>query len=154
MDKHRKEFIRATTPGDIAEVKKLFQEYADFLDVDLCFQGFDDEMATFPEIYEALFLARVDDAPAAAIGLKDLGGGVCEMKRLYARPQFQGLGLGRLLSEALINEAQRSGYKSMRLDTLKRLEAAVALYRKLGFAEIDKYYDNPEAGVIYMERLL
>ena len=135
-------------------VKELFQEYADFLNVDLCFQNFDEEMATFPDVYEVLFLARVDGEAAAAIGLKNLGKGVCEMKRLYARPQYQGLGLGGQLCDRLVEEARFRGYCTMRLDTLQRLEAAIALYRKRGFVEIEQYCENPEEDVIYMELTL
>ncbi|MEM9616985.1 MAG: GNAT family N-acetyltransferase [Pseudomonadota bacterium] len=145
------EIIKATSPGDVAAVKELFLEYAGFLNVDLCFQGFAKEMATFPDAYEVLFLALVDGEAAAAIGLKDLGERICEMKRLYARPNFHGLGLGGLLCDRLIDEARSRGFSAMRLDTLQRLEAAIALYRKRGFVDIEKYYDNPEEGVIYME---
>lgn len=148
------EILDATSDPDIAAVKALFQEYAAFLNVDLCFQGFDREIETFPDFYALLLLARVDGAAAAAIGLKDLGGGVCEMKRLYARPDFQGLGLGRRLCDALIDKARQRGFQKMRLDTLPRLERAISLYRQYGFVEIDKYYDNPESDVIYMELAL
>ncbi|MHA7871623.1 MAG: GNAT family N-acetyltransferase [Hyphococcus sp.] len=148
------EIIEASSPDDVAAVKKLFLEYAEFLNVDLCFQGFDKEMETFPDIYAVLFLARVDGEAAAAIGLKDLGDRVCEMKRLYARPQYQGLGLGGRLCDRLIDEARARGFRTMRLDTLERLETAVALYRKRGFVEIEQYCDNPEDDVIYMELAL
>lgn len=148
------EIVKATSPGDVAAVKELFLEYADFLNVDLCFQGFAEEMATFPDAYEVLFLARVDGEPAAAIGLKDLGERVCEMKRLYARSNFHGLGLGGRLCDRLVDEARSRGYRVMRLDTLQRLEAAVALYRKRGFVEIKQYCENPEDDVIYMELTL
>ena len=142
---------KASSPADVEAVKTLFLEYADFLGVSLCFQGFDEEIATFPDAYEVLLLARVDGEAAAAVGLKDLGEGVCEMKRLYARPAYQGLGLGKRLCEILIDEARARKYKLMRLDTLERLETAVGLYRRFGFREIEKYYDNPEEDVIYME---
>ena len=154
MNKQRIEIIEAKNEADVAAVKLLFRDYASFLKVDLCFQGFDEEMATFPKFYEFLLLARVNGSAAAAVGLKDLGDGVCEMKRLYARPTFQGLGLGRRLCQLLIEKAQALGYKSMRLDTLVRLESALSLYRKLGFVEIEQYYDNPEEGVVYMELVL
>ena len=151
MNKHRIEIIEAKSEADVAAVKMLFRDYAAFLKVDLCFQDFEKEMETFPNFYELLLLARVDGAAAAAVGLKDLGEGVCEMKRLYARPNFQGLGLGRRLCDALISEARRRGFRVMRLDTLKRLTKALSLYRNYGFVEIDKYYENPEEDVVYME---
>lgn len=140
----------AISSADVAEVKTLFREYAAFLGVDLCFQGFDREMEVFPATYDFLLLARVDGAAAGAIGLKDLGDKICEMKRLYVRPQFQGAGIGRKLAVALIEEARRRDYARMVLDTLPQLKAAIALYRDLGFGEAEKYYDNPEEGVIYM----
>ena len=140
----------AETRDDVAAVKSLFQEYAAFLGVDLCFQDFDREMETFPAFYRCLLFGRIGDAGAGAVGLKDRGEGVCEMKRLYVRPDFHGKGLGRQLAVALINEARRRGYARMVLDTLPRLDAAIALYRNLGFVDTQKYYDNPEEGVLYM----
>jgi len=148
------EILQATTNSDVAAVKELFFEYAAFLNVDLCFQNFDEEMDKFPNTYEVLFLANVDGEAAAAIGLKDLGENVCEMKRLYARPQYHGLGMGGQLCDRLLSDARSRGYRKMRLDTLRRLEAAVALYKKRGFVEIGEYCDNPEEDVIYMELTL
>ena len=148
------DIAEASSERDIAAVKELFLEYAAFLNVDLCFQNFDEEMDVFPNTYEVLFLARVDGKPAAAIGLKDLGDRVCEMKRLYARPHYQGLGLGGNLCDRLVNEARSRGFHVMRLDTLRRLESAVALYKKRGFVETGKYCDNPVEDVIYMELTL
>jgi len=142
----------ATTPEDVAAVKDLFLEYAAWLGEDLCFQGFDEEMETFPKIYCHLLLARADGEIAGAIGLKDLGDGICEMKRLFVRDAFKATGLGRRLSERLIEDAKALGFRAMRLDTLPRLEAAVALYRKLGFKEIPPYYFNPVEGVVYFEK--
>ena len=141
----------AQARDDVEAVKALFIEYAEFLDEDLCFQGFEREIATFPATYDYLLLARVDDAPAAGVGLVDLGDGACEMKRLYTRDAFRGLGLGRRLCEMLIEEAKARGYNRMRLDTLPRLTTAVALYRGLGFTDISAYYQNPMKDVIYME---
>ncbi|VAV91947.1 hypothetical protein MNBD_ALPHA05-2067 [hydrothermal vent metagenome] len=151
MNTRRIEIISATSDGDVAAVQLLFRDYAAFLKVDLCFQDFEEEMATFPKFYKLLLLARVDGLAAAAVGLKDIGDGVCEMKRLYARPNFQGLGLGRRLCGDLIDAARSLGFRLMRLDTLKRLKPALSLYKKFGFVEIEKYYDNPEDGVVYME---
>ena len=122
----------ATSAADVAAVKALVIEYAEFLKEDLCFQSFDEELRTFPAFYEFLLLAKVEGAPAACIALKALESGVCEMKRLYARPAFRGLRLGETLSTRLIDEARRRRYTLMRLDTPQRLTDAVALYRRIG----------------------
>ena len=151
MTERRIRIGEATSAADVAAVKALFRDYAAFLNVDLCFQDFDREMETFPGFYRLLLLARVDGDAAAGVGLKDLGEGVCEMKRLYARPEFQGLGLGRALCDIVVAKAREAGFQKMRLDTLKRLEAAVRLYNEYGFVEIEQYYDNPENDVVYME---
>lgn len=143
--------IEARSPDDFAAAKSLILEYADFLGEDLCFQGFAEEMARFPATYEAVLLARVGDKPAATVGLRRLDFGACEMKRLFARPAFRGLGLGAALCAALIELARTRGFAVMRLDTLARLDAAAALYRRLGFVEIAPYYDNPIGGVLFME---
>ncbi len=146
--------ITARAPKDVAVVKELFLEYAAWLGEDLCFQDFEEEMATFPDLYCHLLLARAGDAVAGAVGLKDLGGGICEMKRLYVRDGYKGTGLGRRLSERLIEDAAGMGFTHMRLDTLPKLEAAIALYRKLGFREIPPYYYNPIEGVVFFEKPL
>ncbi len=140
----------AETARDLAAVKTLFREYADFLGIDLCFQDFDREMATFPDFYDFVLLGLVDGEDAGAVGLKDKGGGRCEMKRLFVRRAFQGAGLGRALAEGLIAEARARRYRTMLLDTLPKLASAIALYRDLGFIETEKYYDNPGEGVLYM----
>ncbi|MDP7428564.1 MAG: GNAT family N-acetyltransferase [Alphaproteobacteria bacterium] len=145
------EIIRARSPDDQAEVKALFLEYAQSLDFSLCFQDFDREMETFPGMYGPpdglLLLARVDGSAAGAIGLRfesQAGGGrICEMKRLYARPDFRRLGLGRRLTEALINGARELGYQAMRLDTMPSMITATALYRALGFRPIANYNQGP-----------
>ena len=150
----------ARTETDIAEVKSLFLDYARSLDFDLCFQGFDQEMATFPGNYSEpegiLLLARVDDQAAGAVGLRLQGrdadvGITCEMKRLYVRDDFRGLGLGRKLVEVLIDESRRIGYGAMRLDTIETMQEAIALYRSLGFFRINRYYDSPIENTEYYQ---
>ncbi len=141
-------------------MKALFLEYAESLDFSLCFQDFDQEMAEFPGQYSApdgvLLLAKVDGAAAGAVGLRRLEEGVCEMKRLYVRPGFRalGLGLGRDLVLAILEEGRRLGYRAMRLDTLPSMEAAIALYLDVGFRDIEPYATNPIPGVRYLERAL
>jgi ribosomal protein S18 acetylase RimI-like enzyme len=151
--------IEATTPEHIAAVKALFLEYAQSLGFSLCFQSFDKELAELPGMYAPpdgrLLLALVDGQPAGCVGLHKLDDGVCEMKRLYARPTFRGQKLGRALAERVIAEARALGYTRMRLDTVAaEMQRAVALYRTLGFREIAPYRDNPQPSVLYMELTL
>ena len=143
---------------DLEAVKQLFREYANFLQVDLCFQGFEDELAKLPAKYAepegSIFLAKVDVIPAGCVGLWKLGEGICEMKRLYVKPSFQGLGLGKKLTKIVMEEAKNKGYQTMKLDTLKRLQSANYIYHDLGFTEINPYNFNPEMDVVYFEKAL
>jgi GNAT superfamily N-acetyltransferase len=139
----------------LAHVRSLFIEYVEWLNEDLAFQGFGAEMDGLPGEYSppggALLLARVDGSPAGAVGLRPLGDGICEMKRMYVRAPWRSLKLGRRLAEDVIGAARRIGYRAMRLDTLERLTAANALYRSLGFRRIEAYYHNPLEGVRFYE---
>ena len=141
--------------AQIEEIKALFREYEKFLDVDLCFQGFEEELATLPGKYAPptgeLLIAMVDDRVAGCVGVRPIEPGVCEMKRLYVRPEFRGLGLGRDLAERIIAVSRKMGYRQMKLDTLGFLEAAIHVYRSLGFREIGSYYNNPLEEVMYWQ---
>lgn len=149
--------VHASSPGEIQTARELFREYATWLAVDLCFQNFEKELAELPGSYAPLsgrlFLAYDDENQiAGCVGLRSIGEDVCEMKRLYVRPQFRDAGLGRQLLDRIIAEAREIGYTRMRLDTLPgKMDRAIAMYRRLGFREIDRYYDNPYSEAMYME---
>ena len=151
--------IQAQSPEDIDRARELFEEYAAWLGIDLCFQNFEKELAELPGQYVPpsgrLFLAIDGDRVAGCVALRALGDNVCEMKRLYVRPDYRGQRLGRQLTDAVITAAREIGYKRMRLDTLPgKMDRAIAMYRSLGFREIESYYNNPVAGVTFMELLL
>jgi len=136
---------------DVELVRTLFREYADSLGVDLSFQGFDQELAALPGGYDVVLVARIGGEVAGCVGVRPLGEGVCEMKRLYVRPSARGTGLGRALAEAAIARARELGYERMRLDTLPSMAAAQELYRSLGFVAIPPYRHNPVAGTSFLE---
>jgi ribosomal protein S18 acetylase RimI-like enzyme len=149
-------FFQAESPTQIARVRELFLEYAQSLGFSLCFQNFDKELASLPGDYAPpegrLLLAEYEGQLAACVALHKLEADICEMKRLYLRPQFRGKGLGRILADRVIAEARQIGYRRMRLDTVEPvMRDAVAMYRKLGFREIARYCENPIAGALYME---
>lgn len=138
---------------DMAEVAALFRDYAAMLDVDLCLQGFAEELAKLPAPYAppggVILLARSDEGAAlGVIALKPLAPGVGEIKRLYVQPQARGLGLGKALAAAVIEEARRIGYRELKLDTVPRLKEAIALYRRLGFVPIPPYGSHPYPGLL------
>ncbi|MFZ5566943.1 MAG: GNAT family N-acetyltransferase [Pseudomonadota bacterium] len=145
-------------PADFDAVREIFREYADSLGIDLCFQGFEEELASLPGDYAmprgALLLARVDGRLAGCCALRPLDTAdypnASEMKRLYVRPAYRGLGLGRQLAEAILDAARVSGYDHVLLDTLDDMEAARTLYEDLGFEEVPPYYHNPIAGAHYL----
>jgi putative acetyltransferase len=149
-------FAQTESPAQIAQARELFLEYAQSLGFSLCFQNFDKELAGLPGDYAPpegrLLLAEYEGQRAGCVALHKLDSGVCEMKRLYLRPQFRGKGIGRALAERIIIEARQIGYRRMRLDTVEPLmKDAVAMYRKLGFNEIAPYRLNPIEGATYME---
>jgi putative acetyltransferase len=145
------EFIHVRSEDDIQHARELFKEYEAWLQVDLCFQSFEKELAELPGKYAPpegrLLLASVNEKVAGCVALRKIGEGACEIKRLYLRPDFRGLGLGRKLAEAIIIEAKGIGYERMRLDTLPpKMNDAIELYRSLVFKEIEPYYDYPVPG--------
>lgn len=140
--------------GELYEVRRLFEEYAAWLGLDLSFQSY--ELLNLPGEYELpdgrLYLARVDGAPAACVALRRFDRLRCEMKRLFVREAFRGRGIARALSLRLMDDARDIGYSAMLLDTLSGMDEAVSLYRRLGFQEIPPYYNNPYKNVLYFEK--
>jgi len=148
--------VQAESLAQVAQARELFQEYAQSLGVNLCFQNFEQELAGLPGHYASpdgrLLLAEYDGQLAGCVALHKWDNGICEMKRLYLRPSFRGKGLGRAIAEKIIADASSIGYQRMRLDTIEPLmKDAVEMYRKLGFREIAPYRPNPIAGAMYME---
>jgi putative acetyltransferase len=154
--------LQPDSPALISAAREILREYASSLNVDLCFQNFEAELAELPGEYAPpsgqFLLAFVDGALAACGGVRGLPGvdyaNACEMKRLFVRPAFRRFGLGRLLAQALLDEARRAGYSVLLLDTLDDMEAARELYASLGFEEIPPYYFNPVAGAHYLKAVL
>jgi|SRR5215469_1336231 len=149
-------FVQAQSAAQIAQARELFLEYAKSLGFSLCFQNFDQELANLPGDYAPpegrLLLVDYQGQPAGCVAVHKLSAEICEMKRLYLRPQFRGKGLGRALADRIISEAREIGYRRMRLDTVEPvMKDAVAMYRKIGFREIAPYCANPMEGALYLE---
>jgi putative acetyltransferase len=150
--------IHVSLPQEMPLVRTLFEEYAASLDIDLCFQNFDEELRTLPGEYGppdgTIILAYLDETPAGCVALRKLEDKTCEMKRLYVKPECRGKGIGRALVEAVIVHARQIGYASMKLDTLGSMKEANELYASLGFAECGPYRYNPCTCPVFMELAL
>ena len=148
----------ATSQAQLEAARNLFLEYAASLEISLCFQNFEQELASLPGKYAPptgqLLLTYEADQPIGCVALRQLEPQVCEMKRLYVRPAWRRHRLGRTLAERIIATARELGYASMRLDTLASLKPAISLYYSLNFQQIQPYYENPSDDVIFMELLL
>lgn len=151
----------ARSPDDLTIAKEMFREYQEWLGVDLCFQDFENELATLPGKYAPpmgeIYIARQKNAVAGVVAIRPVGepgAGRAEMKRLYVREAFRGQGLGRILAELVISFAKDAEYQMMVLDTLPHLETAIMMYKRMGFGETAPYYENPLPGVVYMEKIL
>ena len=147
---------QATSHSDLDQARELFKEYEASLGISLCFQNFADELANLPGDYAPprgrLLLARECDQLVGCIALRPVGPTTCEMKRLFVRPEYRDRGLGRVLVEAIIEEARKMGYTNLRLDTIAdRMDRAVALYKSIGFVEISPYRNNPVDSATFME---
>jgi putative acetyltransferase len=159
MEAVRIRLVQAETPALLEAAQEIFRDYAASLQVDLCFQNFEAELAGLPGEYAepggALLLAYADDALAGCGAMRPLAdvdhANACEMKRLFVRRAFRRFGLGRLLAQALIDRAAGAGYSVMLLDTLDEMEAARELYATLGFEEVPPYYYNPIPGAHYLK---
>ncbi len=150
------EILPADNAELLEEVRRLFLEYEKWLNVDLCFQGFEIEVNSLPGKYAPpegrLYIVKIDDSYSGCIALRKIDDGVCEMKRLYLAEAARGKGIGNKLIELIIQDAKDIGYKKMRLDTIKeKMPKAVSLYKSHGFREIKPYYKNPNPHTLFME---
>lgn len=152
------EITLATSEIEFDAAKQLFMEYADNLGIDLCFQSFDQELQAIPEMYGpprgGLLLVGQPNAWEGCVGVRQLGENAGELKRMYLRETQRGLGIGRILLSKALDLANTLGYSVVRLDTLPSMEAAIALYRSMGFVEISPYRANPVPGALYFEKKL
>ncbi|HAP54435.1 MAG TPA: GNAT family N-acetyltransferase [Spirochaetaceae bacterium] len=150
--------IEKLSEDRVEAAKGLIREYLGWIQVDLCFQHVDEELERFPEKYKepdgAFFIARDGERAVGCVGLKKLDDRICEMKRLFVLDEYKGRGVGKRLVEAIIREAENKGYLRMRLDTLKRMDKALRLYRTFGFKEIAQYVENPIEDAVFLEKEL
>ena len=152
------EFLNIKGQDMFEEARQLFLEYAQSLNVDLCFQNFEEELNSLEERYGSpdgtIIIASVDGRSAGCIALHRLSGDICEMKRLYVRDDYRGLGIGKKLITQILEKASELEYRSIRLDTLPTMEKAQELYEAFGFYDIEPYVYNPILGTRYLERKL
>ena len=152
------DYVTASTEEHFRQARALLREYEEYVGVDLSFQGFEEEFRDLEHEYGppagVLLLVREEGQTAGCIALRNLGNGICEMKRLFMKPQFRGRGLGRKCAEQIVQIARETGYVSIRLDTLPSMRAAIDLYGSMGFNEIAPYTNNPVEGAMFMELVL
>ena len=151
-------YKRIETEDEIIGAKKLIVEYIQWLNQDLSFQNIDDELDNFPKKYEepegAFIIAKDNNCVVGCVGIRNIGNNICEMKRLFVNDIYKGKGIGKILVDKIIEEAIMKKYKIMRLDTLNTMEAALNIYYKNGFYEIEPYYNNPHNNIVYLEKIL
>lgn len=147
--------VDAGDPASLDAVRRLFREYAREVNECACFREFERELAELPGPYApptgCLLLARVDGQDAGCVALRGLADGSGEMKRLFVRPEFRAMRLGRRLAECVVQRAVAAGFGALRLDTLPSMQTAIGMYRRMGFREVPAYYASPLPGVIFME---
>lgn len=152
------DYILASTKADYDAAATLFKEYAGWLNIDLCFQHFSEELAQISTIYAppsgGIILVKAGEAYIGCAGIRRIDDSVAELKRMYVKPEFQHQGIGKSLLLETLAMATNLQYKKVRLDTLSRLEPAIKLYRQNGFYDIPAYYHNPEKSVVYLEKQL
>jgi len=152
------EIVAATSPADFTTGKRLFLEYAQSLDFNLCFQNFEQELADIQVQYGApngcLLLIKNGEEAVGCAGVRRWKDDIAELKRMYLQPRTRGMGLGKKLLESALENARLLGYSKIRLDTLPTMQAAIALYREFGFQDIPAYLENPFVGTIYLEKQL
>lgn len=156
MENNNIEILPVNTPELTEETKRLFREYEKWLNVSLCFQGFEEEVNSLPGKYAPpdgrLYIVKYDGKYSGCIALRKLEDGICEMKRLYLNEELRGMGIGKKLVELIINDAKQIGYLKMRLDTIKeKMPKAVEIYLKHGFTETEPYYHNPNPHTLFLE---
>jgi putative acetyltransferase len=146
---------QATSAEEIAAIRELFEEYAGSLGIDLSYQGFPKELADLPGAYAPplgrLLLATDEGISAGCVALRPVDNQTCEMKRLFVRPERQGVGAGRMLAARVITEARSIGYLTILLDTLPSMKSALRLYESLGFVRRRPYFQTPIEGNVFME---
>lgn len=147
---------QATSDADFRQIEELMVEYVDWLPFELCFQDFDDERTRLTTMYGpprgAAFLGWRGGEPVGVVGVRELADDIAELKRMWVRPTGRGHGIGTMLAEAAAEEAQRLGYRAIRLDTVApTMGAAIAVYERMGYREIDAYRNNPLPGAKFME---
>jgi len=151
-------YKKIETNEEIAGAKKLIIEYAQWLNLDLCFQNIDDELDSFPEKYKepdgAFIIAKENNNIIGYVGIRKLEPGICEMKRLFVSDNNKGKGIGEKLVETIIDEAKTKKYEKIRLDTIDTMAAALNIYYKNGFYKTEPYYNNPNEGTVYLEKIL
>ncbi|MEO5781914.1 MAG: GNAT family N-acetyltransferase [Ginsengibacter sp.] len=154
--KHK--YILASSDEDYTEAKKLFREYAALIHIDLAFQKFEEELSGINKMYSpptgGIILCKSNEIFAGCIAIRKLDDNVCELKRMYVNPNFQGKSIGKNLLEKALQLAREYNYKLMRLDTLTQMLSAIHLYKQYGFYEIEPYYFNPNATAVFFEKKL
>lgn len=154
-EREQVQIVEAIDSEQIEQLRIQFKEYADSLHFDLSFQDFEKELSELPGKYApptgCALLAFDGKLSAGCVAMRRIDPEICEMKRLYVRPEFQGKGIGKLLVTAVIDVARKQKYRRMRLDTVPSMKSAITLYQSLGFVEIDSYRENPIEGALFLE---